>query len=221
MPMTKPTFSRDQQFFLDHLYFLFNREAGWVFKLEKWLNLGKHEVRYLEELDDLMSGQEIEHDRMLRKMNIEILTGILFADTDDEKLKILTKRINDCYVTFDGMKKQDIDWPTRKTFLMICDLEAMEALRKRIVRGMWTSQPVAGQITPEMIDRAREYPMLKLVEHERLGRVRCIFHPDKNPSGWVKNNFFYCFTCMAWADSIKWVMTEKRVGFKDAVRMLQ
>lgn len=219
--MTMPTFSRDQNFFLDHLYFLFHKTSGWVFRLEKWLSLNQHEIRYLEELDDLFIATEVSEDQMLRKMNIEVLTGCLFADTDDEKLKLLTKRINDCYVTFDDMKKADVDWPTRKTFLMICDMEAMEAMRKRVVRGMWTAQPVAGEITPAQIDRARDYPMLKLVDHERLGRVRCIFHPDKNPSGWIKNNFFYCFTCHAWADSIKWVMAEKRIGFKDAVRLLQ
>jgi len=44
-----------------------------------------------------------------------------------------------------------------------------------------------GQITPEQISQARDYPIESLIELKR-GKARCPFHNDKTPSLSVKNN---------------------------------
>lgn len=75
-------------------------------------------------------------------------------------------------------------------------------------------------ITPDMIERAKEYPIEGLVEAHR-GMALCIFHDDRNPSMYVKNNFVHCFSCGKTADTIKVYQKLNGATFPEAVRALQ
>lgn len=76
-----------------------------------------------------------------------------------------------------------------------------------------------GSITPDMIERAREYPIDNLVEVKR-GKALCIFHDDNHPSMSIKDNRFYCFSCGAKGDTIELVMKRDSLTFPEAVKVL-
>lgn len=80
----------------------------------------------------------------------------------------------------------------------------------------------AAGVTPEMIQRAKEYPYTDLIAL-RHGRARCPFHDDKNPSFYVKNNYGRCFSgaCGWHGDAIAFVMERDGISFQEAVRVLQ
>ena len=50
------------------------------------------------------------------------------------------------------------------------------------------------KITDAMIERAREHPIVQLVEVNKSGMAHCIAHPDKHPSMDCRNNFCHCYT---------------------------
>jgi len=75
-------------------------------------------------------------------------------------------------------------------------------------------------ITPDMIERAKYYPIEDLIE-ARLGMALCIFHEDHSPSMYVKNNFAHCFSCGKTADTIDVYKKLHGVDFITAVRALQ
>ncbi len=83
------------------------------------------------------------------------------------------------------------------------------------------AEPVAGKITPEMIDQARQYPITSIIDFPK-GRHRCCpFHEDSNPSMALYDNHVHCFVCNRSWDSISAVMELDGVSFRKAVLALQ
>lgn len=76
------------------------------------------------------------------------------------------------------------------------------------------------QITPEMIERAREYPIGQIVEVERNGRARCVFHGGESGNMDIRKNFTYCYKCNKSSDAIGVYMAVHGVGFRQAVMAL-
>lgn len=76
------------------------------------------------------------------------------------------------------------------------------------------------RITADMIDRAREYPIDNLLDVRR-GYALCLFHQDRHPSMYVKNNFAHCFSCGKTADTIDVYRKLHGTSFPEAVRALQ
>lgn len=79
-----------------------------------------------------------------------------------------------------------------------------------------------GQVTDLMIERARAYPIARLIEVKRGNRTHCISpeHDDRNPSMDIRNNFCYCYACGFQADSIKAYQVLHGCTFPEAVRRL-
>ena len=75
-------------------------------------------------------------------------------------------------------------------------------------------------ITEDMIERARNYPIEKLIEAKRSFAL-CPFHDDKHPSLYLRNNFYHCFTCKASGDTISLLMNRDGLSFPEAVEALQ
>ena len=112
------------------------------------------------------------------------------------------------------------DWNTKA--LMLWVLSNWEKLQKPLLWEMENMlRPKDNQITPDMIARAREYPITQLIEFTR-GKTRCISgtHEDKHPSMSLKDNFAHCFSCGYHADSIAVCMQIKNLSFQEAVKWL-
>lgn len=79
-----------------------------------------------------------------------------------------------------------------------------------------------GEITDLMIERARAYPIEKLVDVKRGGRINCInpAHEDRRPSMDIRNGFVYCYSCHWSGDAIRVVMQIHNINFVEAVRYL-
>lgn len=81
-------------------------------------------------------------------------------------------------------------------------------------------------ITEADIDRAREYPILDLIEGRvfRAGKrhvCHCPFHQEKTPSFYISaDNRFKCFGCQLYGDSIAFVMQRDGIKFIEAVKLL-
>lgn len=80
-----------------------------------------------------------------------------------------------------------------------------------------------GEITDDMIARAKEYPMESLLPTPlRMGRCACPVHGGKNTMSFsVKDNYGRCFSCSWHGDTIKYMQDVHGLTFADAVRRLQ
>jgi len=78
------------------------------------------------------------------------------------------------------------------------------------------------EVTAEMIERAKEFPIENMLEVTR-GVARCISgeHEDKRPSMQIKHNRVKCFSCGYKNDTIGVAQTIYGISFHEAVKKLQ
>jgi hypothetical protein len=86
----------------------------------------------------------------------------------------------------------------------------VDGVRKRPVR-----------LTEDMIATAKKFPIEQLIEVNRAGFAKCLWHTDTRPSMFCKKNFCHCFVCQKSADTIEIVMEKEGLSFKDSVMRLQ
>lgn len=97
--------------------------------------------------------------------------------------------------------------------------QAMELKREIMEASPKMRTSKQGNITEEMIERAKEYSIKELLETNTLWAY-CPFHNDRHPSMYLRNNFYHCFVCGESGDTIKLVMKTHNVDFKTAVKLL-
>jgi hypothetical protein len=99
----------------------------------------------------------------------------------------------------------------------------IDRLATAIAREKIKLKPTSkNNITPDMIERAKQYPIEKLIPSTgRPGNVLCIAHEDHNPSMSIKNNRAHCFVCGFKEDTIGVYQFLNRCSFYDAVKSLQ
>lgn len=102
-------------------------------------------------------------------------------------------------------------------FTFIKDLKKKEKEASYRLNNLLTAR--SSSVKDEMIIRAKEYPIEELVEVKNNFAL-CPFHPDRNPSFYVKNGYGHCFSCGKTADSISVAMQINKISFKDAVNYL-
>lgn len=104
-------------------------------------------------------------------------------------------------------------------------------LQKIVARQQRGSKPIAGGITEDMIERAREYPIEQLIDtkiFKGTGKwIACAHCPlpshggERTPSFFIdKANKWRCFGCTSHGDSIELYMKMNKVNFIKAVKAL-
>lgn len=78
-----------------------------------------------------------------------------------------------------------------------------------------------GEITDEMILRAKEYPIEQILKLERNGRAKCVFHSGEDGNMDIRKNYAYCYVCGKSSDSIGVYMAFYDCNFRQAVLALQ
>lgn len=78
------------------------------------------------------------------------------------------------------------------------------------------------RVSPEQVARALEFPFDQLIQLNKAGFVKCIFHTEKTPSLHLipRSNKVHCFGCGKTWDTIAFIMEKENISFKKAVRIL-
>ena len=99
-----------------------------------------------------------------------------------------------------------------------------EQLEQRITRYRKGKQALMSkkqeEITPDMVDRAREHDIRSLVEVGPNGRAKCVFHQGEGWNMDIRKNFAHCYVCSASGDVIDVYRNLHGVGFREAVKAL-
>lgn len=115
-----------------------------------------------------------------------------------------------------------IDCPEMK-FYAGDNIKTLDKKVKSILRmiNSLEGNGMKGDITEEMIQKAKEYPFEDLYPFKR-NMALCPFHPDRNPSMSLNNNRVRCWSCMDRSlDTIGFLMKKDNLSFQEAVRRLQ
>ena len=77
-----------------------------------------------------------------------------------------------------------------------------------------------GDVSPEMIEIARQADITDFCDVDRQNKTTCPWHEDKNPSCYIKNGWAYCFSCGKSGDVIAFTMAKYHLNFAGAVKMI-
>lgn len=156
-----------------------------------------------------------ENPEFVRKARLRFLREEIRART--EKLNELKKEIDRIYRVDDPDEGVILLPAVQKNAAETGKKLRMLIFEKKILLGKSTST-----ITPELIARAREYPIRDLVETNSRCYALCVNpeHDDHSPSMWTKNNFAHCFSCNWSGDSIDVAMKAYNIKFQEAVKKL-
>ena len=206
---------------LTEIYFIIRQKPGW---LADCVNAGytPEEIRFLEELDVQLCGYQPERDA--NKWADEVMADggpdILSAETDEEKIKIVSKAIADFYDDMATATRGS--WSYADVKIHQSRLDRLIRLRNKFrARQVHRDQPDSNSLPEWKIVKARKHPLHLLIGCEERERVPCPFHGGEHKNFSVKNGWGYCYTCNESCDSIKWLMTQQGFSFKEAVEKLQ
>lgn len=214
----------DRQGYLDMLYLDVSGYPSWLGIADgvALSPLSDADVRYLEELDDVRMDANSLLARALAGWKTEIDFRIFDAENDEQVVQRLTMLIAEANEKYEQMAREDKPPFDRMFYMLKMRVKEMEAWRKKVTGRLYhKTHPDAMNVTQDAIERARQYPLEKLVERNRENKIICPFHADGRPSMFVKNGFGYCFSCGEWCDSIKWLMHVNKFTFMQAVERLQ
>ena len=105
-----------------------------------------------------------------------------YRDATDRNVDYLTKRIIQIFLKYEYWKKRLYKFSMEYKFTIL-------------------KEPGSNKITPDMIERAKEYPIEDIIEVSKSGFALCLEHDDHRPSMDCRNNFCYCYAC-GWTGSV-------------------
>ena len=95
-----------------------------------------------------------------------------------------------------------------------------ERFHRKVEYEIFTYRPKDDTtIPPHVIAQARQTPIEKFIEHKKYFAL-CPFHQDHSPSMYIRNNFYFCFSCNAKGDVIDFVMKIKSLTFPQTIKFL-
>ena len=209
---------------LERLYFAAREMPGWIAVINDSSPLSKEEIEYLESLDEIYGRAETGAHLAFRDIADVVEAGV-FALSPDEAIGVLTGKIAQVYLRYQEMAEADRPYRERAAMLEASGLKTWERLRRSLrAKAVHTSDKrLASEdsLTDHEIAMARAVPLEKIVpDLNKAGYTKCRWHNDSRPSMLVKGGFGYCFSCTAWADSIKWLCEVDGLAFRDAVKEL-
>lgn len=164
--------------------------------------------------------------KQCERESLKLIHGFRQENTEAVKAAA-TERIKDFQemlaVVADAFNK----WPRESAEGIILQRQ-IDRLAAEIVkeRRKLTPRKYDNEVTPEMIERAKEYPISNIIDISRkgMGFMCCLWHDDKHPSMKLleSQNRLYCFSqCRKGFDAIDVYMKINNSTFFEAVRNLQ
>ncbi len=204
---------------------------AWLSIASDMLDLSQEDDNYLADLDDYWRETIRKCETFYRERYS--VTGIDAPDGSEWAKERRTEYLKSQILKISTRMREDSEEYYRlcaadaplfdRLFLRSCSpISSPKDNRKKLyweIRSLQTPE-MRGELTDVMIERARNFPLEKLVEPIR-GYIKCPFHDDKKPSMWVKDGFGFCFPCDKSLDAIGYMMQIKGLSFPDAVKALQ
>lgn len=196
---------------LDELYDRASQAPGWLSYLLEARAINDREAEYLIWRDEC--DAPVKAKIRIWEAQIESHGGIELenAETPLEQLSAVSKRIKSIDALCVGQA-----YPIAESLRDIGRYRQLVSLRAQL--RLELTPPVL--MAQEKIDRAREYPLSKLLGKQLVRKfMKCPVHPEKHGSFYV-TTFGFCFGCLRSWNSIGWLIDFNHMTFKQAVEYL-
>jgi len=189
---------------LELLNYFFDLEEKWQSSLQRFTD--KELLKIFPEAKPFLKQQLREYKKEMKNLTTEIRIDLsqIYKTIKDEFSSWFYEKIIEVW------KGERLNWLSKKIKKIKWALNS-ENFRKK-----------GGEITDEMIQRAREYPFEELIEFNRAKKALCVFHREKHPSLSLnmKTNRIKCFGCGINFDPIEYVMKTQNLSFIEVVKYL-
>jgi len=184
---------------------------GGDFCIKGWDNNKKFKIIKIPTLRDVLEDLKIhpENKEVLKKQSrIAKESNLLLVEAQKENADtIYIKAKSECFwteliETFNGITKRANDIIIKRNNFIL------ENKSKSFIVS---------------IDKAKQFPMDQLLEFNKSGFCKCLWHEEKYGSMHYKKkaNTFKCYGCGEWGDVIKVYQKLKDCDFKTALKALQ
>jgi hypothetical protein len=168
------------------------------------LELNEEEIGYLTWRDIGEHWAEKKLELWDREIEAYGGTDIYFEEDEGKRFVMLTQLINRC---------EKMDRPDLLNKLVGTRYKLKNNLMKKV------APDILIEISDSDIDRARSYPLWKIMGLPRPKNIKCPSHDDANPSFQV-SLWGFCHTCRHYVDGIGYLMEKSIVTFSEAVKDL-
>lgn len=189
---------------MDNLYTNFAKGHGWLSRLQKTFHLNAEEVNYLTWRDTCEHWAEKQLALWDREIEAYGGTEIYFESDGGKQFVMLTQLIN---------RARDHALPET--------IHKLEGVRSKLKNELMkkVAPDLIVLVTDADIEKAREYPLWKLMNLPRPRNIKCPYHDDSNPSFQVAV-WGFCHTCRTYVDSIGYQMANRSLTFLESVKDL-
>ena len=177
------------------------------------------EIDHLSWLEDTACRVASSIGAFKKSLERDVRWGILGLD-HEEQLQALREDVAITRREYAALVAEDAGAFERHLLLLHSELRDKEAHLKRmerpIVKQFKTDGPDA--VTPERIDRARQYPIHQLLGVKEGSYAECPHCHEGRL--WTKKGYGWCFACNKRCTSLDYLVNVRGVGFVDAVKQL-
>ena len=187
--------------------------GGWLTHIEKYL--GKETADQCEKYDEALMEGEIS----ARKFYYETETHKVRKSIEEWKEE-MQDFAEECRLR---RRKEREETLSKAIEVLSNEMQVRGNIQKKkelLTNVKKMQQSLTTDITPEKIEKAREYPIGRIIKINR-NLALCVNHEDHHPSMNCKNNFAFCHSCGYTADAIGLYMKVNQANFQEAVNALQ
>lgn len=136
----------------------------------------------------------------------------------DDRLRLLMELVD----VFVAERRACMTDPNKTPFHRDLALDAIRAKITEEKEAMWrTERPAMADEMQTSIERARAYPIAKMIKVSRDGMASCVYHHEGTPSMKVyRDNHAFSYCCDKRSDAIDIFMALNNCTFKEAVAEL-
>jgi hypothetical protein len=218
------------------------KQPGWLRRLEMDFKLCLPDVGFLENFSQEQMEIDKRLEREYQKSQFDVRQKILDfmaemsadkeakqARTDylNQRLTVLKQRLKYNCDMYSHSKKKGIPlflrnavWEINKSNELIKEIKKAQGelnLDKYVGKSKHISQVEIEQALDRPIRAVVEACGIKVINDKAV----CPFHPDKEPSLYLKGTFAYCFGCKKSLNAIEFLREYKGMTFQEAIQWLK
>lgn len=159
---------------------------------------------------------------MMNLQRMADATGLTLAECRHHRIDYLKRHVAERTADARWLADQGDELSARMALDVYAEIQPEARELIYLTRQQRGYRPPLNEITPEMIQAARDYPITSLIEFDGKGHATAWCHQDNHPSLtlWKGHNKATCFPCGASYGPIDVLMSRDGMSFPDAVRGL-
>lgn len=203
-------------------------KCGWLSHIMKYLDPTEKQLEYIQEVDDEFQQRKREGPPGCSEAISAAIKEVPLESRREMRLRYLRwsedglkERLSSIRVEARGLQGNR-EFEEKLLFAVTNSRMLTDKLwqtGEEIKRMSTIDKDEEFQLMPDEIERAKAFPIEKLLGKKRGERIPCHFHGGKDKNMLLKG-YGYCFVCSKNIDSLNWLVKVEGRTFREAVKEL-